>query len=53
MGLDVIQDLQALCFHELPHSKCLFGKLEKYLYNDCMIASKWFTISRIKKGLDS
>jgi hypothetical protein len=33
----------------LGSSKCLFGELEKYLYNDCMIAWKWFT-SRVKKS---
>jgi hypothetical protein len=37
----------------LVSSKCLFGELENYLYNDYMITQKRFTTSKTKKGLDN
>jgi len=29
--------------------KCLFGELEKHLYNDYMIVSRWLTMGKTKK----
>jgi hypothetical protein len=52
MLFEIIKPFVFMNSPNLVSSKCFFGELEKYLYNDYMIASNWFT-TRTKKGLDS
>jgi hypothetical protein len=50
MCLDIVWN--PFCFHDLLNLisfKCLFGELEKYLYNDGMITSRWLAIGKIEK----